>query len=121
MRPAPTFQAAVGHCLDCPSGDVTNSSGGPGLASLPPTQTAAGTLTAFPTSFQREPFLATRSAGFVQSTGKPCRRSASLISGVTTSPLGIKIAGDDGIPIVEPPFNVGTALTAQPSPLIPSV
>src|SRR5258708_17951054 len=121
VRPSPTFQAAVGQRVDAPSGEVAKSNTAPGRARRDPTQAAAGTLTALPTSFQRAPFLTAHSAGFVQSRGKPCRRSASRISGVTTLPSGIKIAGAEGMPMVDPPFRVGTASTAQPSPLIPSV
>jgi len=36
-------------------------------------------------------------------------------------PDGKRIAGGEGIPIVEPPLSVGTAFTAQPNPRIPSV
>ena len=57
----------------------------------------------------------------VQSGSKPCSRSASRISGVPILPSGIQIAGGEGIPIVEPPFSVGTASTAQPRPRMPSV
>lgn len=53
--------------------------------------------------------------------GKPWRRSASRMSGVTTRPLGRRMAGADGMPIVEPPLRVGTQSIPVPSPRIPSV
>ena len=65
-----------------------------------------GTLTAFPTSFHRSDFrVPSCSAGSVQSASNPCSRSASRISGSTTPrPCASRIAGGEGIPIVEPPF-----------------
>ena len=64
-------------------------------------------------------------AGSVQPVAKPWSCSASSIRGVTIcrsmSPPGFQIAGGDGMPMVEPPFRVGTASLAQPSPRVPSV
>ena len=39
----------------------------------------------------------------------------SRIAGVTIRPSGIQTAGGDGMPMVEPPFSVGTASAAQPT------
>src|SRR5258706_16378321 len=100
---------------------------GRGSLNRVPIQWKTGTLTALPTSFQRDPRrLVSSIAGAVQSLGNPCRRSASRISGVTiravdARDVGITIAGGEGIPKPEPPFNVGTAFRAQPSPRVPSV
>ncbi len=96
----------------------------PGIARHDPSHSETGTLTAFPTSFHLGPLrrAASSTAGAVQSMGKPWSRSASRMSGVTISPVSRNhIAGGDGIPTVDPPFSVGTASTAQPRPLIPSV
>ena len=41
--------------------------------------------------------------------------------GVMIFPDGIRIAGGDGMPMVEPFLSVGTASTAQPKPPVPSV
>ena len=71
-------------------------------------QAATSTVTALPISFHRPDGLATSSAGFVQSTEKPCNLSASLISGEPIVPSGNAIAGGDGIPIEDPIFNVGS-------------
>jgi hypothetical protein len=43
------------------------------------------------------------------------------MSGFTMAPSGMSTAGGEGMPMVDPPFSVGTAFTAHPSPLMPSV
>ena len=103
------------------SSSWSDSSYGRGFRSRRPTHSATGTLTALPTSFQRcrSPRRPSSPAGAVQSASKPCILSASRMSGVTIRPSGIQIAGGEGIPIVEPPFSVGTPSTAHPRPRIP--
>src|SRR5262249_7234845 len=66
------------------------------------------TVTALPMSRHLTPSRAIAIAGLVQFSGKPCSLSASRMSGVTILPSGIQIAGGEGMPRAEPPFNVGT-------------
>lgn len=96
----------------------------PASKSRTPSHLLTGTLTALPTSRHRTPLGTERvcSAGSVQPGGKPCNRSASQMSGVTIlCSAGTQMAGGEGIPNPEPLFRVGTASTAHPSPLFPSV
>src|SRR5690606_22864679 len=90
QRPSPTFQLALGHApRRC--GQYSRIFTTRGSRNLSPSHFATGTLTAFPTSFQRLP---TRGpAGLVQPGRNPCRRSASVMSGLAISPVGSHTAG----------------------------
>ena len=66
-------------------------------------QDTVSTVTALPTSFHLDEGFATSSADLVQSAGKPCNLSASLISGHPISPLGNAIAGADRALVVTTP------------------
>ena len=67
-----------------------------GRARRPPSQRDTGTATALPTSDHRKLLRPTPSAATVQSSGKPCSRSASRRSGFTTMPEGRSIAAATG-------------------------
>ncbi len=122
----PSPQAAVGHREPCGKGDDSEGSQPPGEASFRPTHSETPVVTAFPTSFQRTPWPRRLSlAGAVHPLRNPWSRSAVPIPGVTNrSPRrlsGSQTAGGDGIPMVEPPFKVGTPSRHQPRPRRPSV
>src|ERR1043165_1418850 len=124
--PSASPQAAFGHE---PTGGFDASSQEDGFSpvegsqpSRSPSQRATGVLTAFPTRRQRGLLRRFGSSmeGSVQSAGRPCSRSASRMSGVPISSVAeFQIPGGEGIPTAEPPFSVGTASTAHPSPRSP--
>ena len=93
----------------------------PGRASRRPIHLATGTEMALPMSDQRSEARPACSAGRVQFSGNPWKRSASRMSGVIAWPEGRRMAGGDAIPTVEPFFKVGIASGAHPNPRTPSV
>ena len=66
-------------------------------------------------------FLKVSCSNEVQCFGNPISLSESLIEGLMIFILGKIIAGGEGIPNVEPPFNGGIESTASPDDLNPSV
>jgi hypothetical protein len=93
----------------------------PGVVKRLPIHAATGFVTAFPIRDHLRDARPTVSACLVQLARKPCKRSASRISGVTISPFVSRMAGGEGIPTVDPFLRVGTQSGPQPNPRVPSV